>query len=371
MTMILPDPLILPETTMTGAGKCAALLPACARFGRCGLLVHGASLQTSGILLQILQSRPDTMEMHTWVHPGGEPTLDQLEQLLAFARSRPVQWVAAVGGGSVLDIAKSAALLFHATRPIADYHDGAAVEAPVLPFLAMPSTAGTGSEATVNAVLTNSQTGIKKSIRDTRCMARVVVLDPVLLRSCPPAVIAHSGMDAFTQAVEAYTSRYATWWSDQLALQASGLIATHLVPVYRGATGEAPLNLLLGSYLAGLALSMARLGVVHGLAHPLGAIYRVPHGQVCAVCLPYALEFNRGAIGAKYHALSHSVGEDLIQKVNACMHALSLQSPFAGQTLRCRDRIIAETLSSGSTRANPQPITSAEIDWFLTRLFGG
>jgi alcohol dehydrogenase class IV len=312
---------------------------------------------------------PDGMILRTVRHRGDEPTLREVSDLIEVARQHQADWIAAIGGGSIMDLAKAATALIHAPHPPAHYHDGAALPDTGLVFIATPTTAGTGSEATLNSVLTNETTGVKKSIRSPCMMARVVILDPALLAGCPPAVVAASGMDALTQAIESYTSRNATWLSDTLALQAVRLIATHLEDVYRdsGSPGAGPL--LYGSYLGGVALSFARLGVVHGLAHPLGALYHVPHGAVCAACLPHAVELNRAAFGTKYDSLSQTVGGDLLEFIRGLMLRLAMPSPFSGKMLREKDLIIRETLASGSTKANPKPITQADVEWLLEKLF--
>jgi alcohol dehydrogenase class IV len=302
-------------------------------------------------------------------HQGEEPTLIEVSTLIEAAHQHGAEWIAGVGGGSVLDLGKAAAALFHATHPVSDYHDGRAIEQPGIVFLAAPTTAGTGSEATLNSVLTNTVTGAKKSIRDIGMMARVVILDPDLIASCPPQVIASAGMDALTQAIEAFTSRKATWLSDRLAQQGLALISAHLEAVHRDPDAPQAEALLTGSYLAGVALSFARLGIVHGLAHPLGTLYHVPHGLVCAACLPHALELNRDAFGDKYRIMSETVGTDLITRVGDLSRNLGIVSPFAGREVLEKEKMIAETLASGSTQANPRSITRADLEWILDRLF--
>ena len=128
-------------------------------------------------------------------------------------------------------------------------------------------------------------------------------------------------------------------------------------------------DLLEGSYLAGLALSHARLGVVHGLAHPLGHRYHAPHGLVCGVCLPVAVEFNREAMGEKYDRLSEVLGEDLLDGTRGLLNRLRLESPFHGKPIRDRQGIIEETLVSGSTAANPRPVNAADVNDMLDELF--
>ncbi len=367
---VLPDILIVPERTLAGAGMAARLAPECARFGRRGLLAHGRSLKARGLLAAILAAAPPGMQVASWEHAGGEPTLDDLDRLLAAVRGHGAEWVAGVGGGSVLDLAKAAAGLSRARGPVAAYHDGAPIEAPGVPFAAVPTTAGTGSEATVNAVLTNAATHRKKSIRADALMPRLVILDPDLLKGCPPAVIAQSGMDALTQAIEAYTSRHAVWWSDVLALKAIDLIQAHLEAFFRDADPVAPGRVLTGSHLAGRAFAVARLGVVHGLAHPLGVRFHAPHGLVCAVCLPHALALNRDAIGAKHGVLERVFGGEPAAATAALAERLGLRSPFRGQALADRAAVIEETVGAWSTKANPKPIAPADVAWLLDRLFG-
>lgn len=363
---VLPDLLILPERVLSGPGRLGALWPEAARFGGRGALVYGQALD--GSIDELVAAAAD-LTVTTHRHAGGEPTLKQVDALRTVLRDTRADWVAAVGGGSVIDLAKAAALLARVQRPAADYHDGAVVERDGLPFLAVPTTAGTGSEATINSVLTNADTGSKKSIRDPRMMARAVILDSRLLATCPRPVIAASGMDALTQAVEAYTSRGATALSDRLALQGLQLVAENLEAVFADPRAEAADRLLAGSFITGVALSFARLGIVHGLAHPLGSIYHVPHGAVCAACLPHAIEFNRPAIGAKYTAMSDAVGMDLAARCSELSHFTGIGNPFGGKTVRDRDALIAETLASGSTKSNPRPVTRADVEWFLDRLF--
>lgn len=368
---VLPDTLVLPEKTLFGRGTFRSLLTEGLRFGTRGVLVYGRSLEPDGAVAGVIESAPASLALIPYRHAGGEPTLAQVAELLGIARCHRADWIAGIGGGSILDLAKAAAALFRGSRSVQAYHDGAPIENAGITFLAVPTTAGTGSEATINAVLTNPDTGAKKSIRDIGMMARVVILDPELIAACPPAVIAASGMDALTQAVEAFISRKATWLSERLALQGLSLIAANLETVFNEPHASQADALLTGSYLTGIALSFARLGVVHGIAHPLGALYRVPHGLVCAACLPHAIELNRSAVAEKYRIMSDAVGGDLLQQVRDLSQRLRIVAPFAGRELREKDRIIRETLASGSTHANPRAITAADVEWLLDRLFTG
>ena len=365
----VPETLTLPPRTVCGEGAVPGLLPECRRFGRRGILVHGKSLAANGTLSRILAGAPADLDVSTWQAGGTEPTLDDLERLLAFARERRPEWLAGVGGGSVLDVAKAGAGLLDAPLPAEAYHDGKPVPESRIPFVAVPSTAGTGSEATIVTVLTNSRTGVKKSFRHASFMARVVMLDPCLLETCPPEVIAASGMDAFTQAVESFLSIHATWFTEELSIKGMELISAGLPTAFEGRTGNPLRSLAEGSYLAGLALSNARLGVVHGLAHPLGSRYHQPHGLVCAVCLPHALAFNRETCAAKYARMAETLGRDVTGAAESLLEQLRIKSPFTGATLQDRQAVIEETLASGSTKANPRPVTASDVGRLLDAIF--
>ncbi|MDD5482883.1 MAG: iron-containing alcohol dehydrogenase [Kiritimatiellae bacterium] len=366
---IIPAAVVFPGHTISGADAALKLIAECARFGKRGVIVHGRSLAQSGKLKSILDKTPAGLQIACRGHGGGEPTLSHLKDALAFTRECRADWIAGVGGGSVLDLAKACAGLFKAGKELEAYHDGAPIETPGIPFAAVPATAGTGSEATINSVLTNTEKRRKQSIKNPLLIARLVILDHVLLESCPKQTIAYAGLDAFTQAIEAYTSRMACWLSDQLGLKAIGLIAANLEKVYRGGGRAAGKGLLLGSYLAGLSFSMARLGVVHGLAHPLGVRYHAPHGLVCGVCLPHAIELNRPAMGGKYEVMSRTIGGDLLVFTRRLLERFKIASPFKGKEIIAKETVIRETLKSWSTAANAKPVTATDVEFLLKRLF--
>jgi len=366
---LLPEALLLPQQTLARRGAVLALGAEALRFGPSGLLVHGASLLRTDRLDRIAAACPKAMRLRFWRQQGGEPTTAEVDALRAELRRDRPDWIAAVGGGSVIDLAKAAAGLLDAPEGAAFYQrHPAAIPPAALPLIAAPTTAGTGSEATVVAVLTDEASAFKQSIRHPTFMPRTVLLDPDLLDTCPPQIIATAGLDAFVQAYESFVSRHATSFTRELSLLALRQIADNLQPVYDGDNARAD-ALLQASYIAGLAFSHARLGIVHGMAHPLGVRWHAAHGLVCASCLPAALAFNRPACGAALAELEARTGIDLEACVSGWLDHFRLQSPFAGQPIRDRDAIIAETLVSGSTAANPRKVDAQDVADLLDRIF--
>jgi len=368
---ILPTELLLPQKSLSGPGAVLQLCSLTAEFGGRGILVHGRSLQSSGKLEQIAASSDTRAELRTYCHHGGEPTVLEVDALRTEIRSRNAAWVAAVGGGSVIDLAKAAAGLADHPEPTAFYQlHPSQIRASRLPLIAAPTTAGTGSEATVVSVLTNSDQGLKQSIRHSSHMPRIVILDPQLLAGCPPATVAAAGLDAFVQAFESYTSRTATPFTQTLAELAIARIAAHLLPLFQNpADTQAAAEMLEASYITGVAFSHSRLGIVHGLAHPLGVRFKAAHGVTCACVLPAALEFNRAHIQEHLRRLKARCGLDMEELVATWMEAMQLENPFKGKMIADTDAVVAETLASGSTRANPREVTANDLRWLLTRIF--
>ncbi|HNX35061.1 MAG TPA: iron-containing alcohol dehydrogenase [Kiritimatiellia bacterium] len=365
---LLPSPLLLPQQTIAKAGAVLGLTQAAAAYGRNGILVHGQSLRRSGLLDAIFADPPFGVSVRGWCHAGDEPTVGAVDALRAELRANRPDWVAAVGGGSVIDLAKAAAGLVDAPEKTAFYQVNPKETPPAgLPLIAAPSTAGTGSEATVVSVLTDPEHTLKQSIRHPSYMPKLVILDPTLLRSCPPAHIAAAGLDAFIQAYESYTSRHATPFTRSLSEVALVRIARTLLPLYQG-DSDAAADMLEASYLAGIALSHARLGVIHGLAHPLGVRFHAAHGLVCACCLPACLAFNRDAIRNDLADIKVRHGLDIEEQVGAWLSAMRLENPLSGQTVADRDAFIRETLASGSTAANPRPVTADDVSALLDAL---
>ena len=225
--------------------------------------------------------------------------------------------------------------------------------------VAVATTSGTGSEVTKVSVLINRDEDLKKSMRDPGIMPDVSITDPELTVPCPPAVTAASGMDAFVQAVESYLSRHAIPVTESLSLRAASLLHDHLPAAFEdGEDREARNAAAQGSYMAGLALGSARLGAVHGLAHPVGLLFDRPHGEVCAALLPEVLRRNKMATGEKYDTLRHALRGDPVARTERLLDDLELDrvlGPYPGE--EGEDMVIDYALDSGSSAANPVEVT--------------
>ena len=369
--MELAQETLLPQRTLFRKGAALNLAEESLEFGNGGLVVHGRSLEANGWKEKIMSRFPAASGTTSFCRDGGEPDLDEIERVIGAAKKAGARWIAGVGGGSVLDLAKAAAGLYNASERPRYYQRGGRLEEKGIPFIAVPTTAGTGSEATANSVIIDSRERSKLSIRDKSFLARTVILDPGLLEGLPPRVLSYAAMDALVQAYESYISRNATWFSGSLALRAMELVNGNILEAYSSPDEENLSGLLAGSYFAGIALASSRLGVIHGVAHPLGAIYGLPHGLVCSVCFLPSIKLNREAMGGKYDSMCGVLGQDLSRRVGELLAALGIASPFKGGKFERRDKIIGETLSSGSTAANPKKIGKEDVEFILEEISRG
>jgi len=237
----------------------------------------------------------------------GEPTVAGVAEAAESARSGACEAVVGLGGGSAIDAAKAAAALLTNGGAPDDYMEvvgkGRKITRPAAPWVAVPTTAGTGAEVTKNAVVASHEKHFKASIRGRELMARAVVIDPELAVAVPPAVTARAGMDALCQLIESYTSVHAQPVTDALALAGIRRAASGLREAFAdGGDLAAREDMALAALLSGIALTNAGLGAVHGFAAPLGANFPVPHGVVCAALLP-------GVMAANLEALRGGAGD--------------------------------------------------------------
>jgi len=365
---------VTPPKIVFGWGAIQQLPGEVARLGRRPLVVCGRSLRSSGALERILtELRAASLAPSVHENVPPEPGVEALQACMDAASD--ADSILAVGGGSVLDVAKGAAALAGTGATAREYFAGKAIPETGRPLIAVPTTSGTGSEVTWVCVLVDHESRRKASVRGPGMMPAVALLDPQLTVSCPATVTAYSGMDAFVQAVEAYTSRGANPMTDALALEAVKLTARWLETAVREPEhGEAREGMALGSMLAGLALNTSRLGLVHGLAHPIGAVTGAAHGLLCGLLMPPVMRFNREAAGPKYARLAEELAltpprtypeaaaDALLRFTEGLLARLHIPQRLreVGFDAAHLDWVAQETMPSGSTKANPRPVSQED-----------
>ncbi|MYE25828.1 MAG: iron-containing alcohol dehydrogenase [Chloroflexi bacterium] len=318
---------------------------------------------------------------------SGEPTVELIDQAKAVALSAGCDLVISIGGGSVIDTGKASAALIPNDGETLDYLEvigaGRKLAAAPLPFIALPTTAGTGAEVTKNAVLGSKKHRVKVSLRDNRMLAAIALVDPQLTHSVPAAVTASTGMDALTQALEPFVSHLANPLTDGLCAEGLRRAGRSLRKVYAEPDNAAARNdMALTSLLGGLALANAKLGAVHGFAGVLGGMYDAPHGAVCAALLPPVMAANISALNARepenpalkrYDYAAQFLLFDRAASAQDAMDWISETSRiFDIPGLRAYglreddfDEIVAKSSVSSSMKGNPIALTADELTAIL------
>jgi len=393
---------------VVGPGRIAEVPALLAPFGRKVLLVTGArSFRESPAWAPLVAGLEGAGLAWDLLAVAGEPSPELVDGAVAARRGDPPDVVLGIGGGSALDAAKAIAGLLRSGTVALDHLEGIGrgipYPGPATPFVAVPTTAGTGSEVTRNAVLSGrlpeAESGagagrgpFKKSFRDEQLVARVAILDPDLLVGCSPAVVAGDGMDALTQLLEAFTSTGASPFTDAVAR--AGLEAARALPAWYAAaaagappeaSGAARAAMSWAACCSGIALANAGLGAVHGIVAALGAAFPVPHGTGCAILLAAATRANLAALAARDPGSPALAGYAEAGRILAGDRGLSderaretLEATLAGWTealqiprladagVAPRDLpgLVAESRGS-SMRTNPVVLSDAEIAGIL------
>ncbi len=281
-----------------GEGTVREAAPAAAGMGRRALIVTGARREPAAALTAALEGAGVSCVPFAVV---GEPSVKLVRDGARFARAEGCDLVVAMGGGSALDAGKALAALIANTGDPLDYLEvvgrGQPLERPATPMIAIPTTAGTGSEVTRNAVLASPEHRVKASLRSASMLPRLALVDPELTWNLPRAMTVSTGLDALTQLIEPYVSTRANPMTDLYCVEGIRCAAQALGRVFAdGNDREARRNMAWASLLGGLSLANAGLGAVHGFAAPVGGMFPAPHGAVCAAVLPYATEVNVRAL---------------------------------------------------------------------------
>lgn len=369
-----------------GAGTVREVAPAAKTMGTRALLLTGASHERAAALAVDLA----TAGIDCQFFPvASEPTVELVRNGCAVAREAGCDLVIASGGGSTIDAGKAiAALLANPGDPM-DYIEviggGKSLAAPSLPFIAAPTTAGTGSEVTRNAVLASPEHGVKASLRSPWMLPRLAVVDPELTFDLPPAITAATGLDALTQLIEPYVSARANAMTDTFCVEGMSRAARALERAFRnGRDAEARTDMALASLLGGLSLANAGLGVVHGLAAAIGGGFHAPHGAVCAALLPYGMEANVRALRSRAPGSEALRRYETVARILTGKAGARVEDGLEWVSRTCRElgipplraygiggehvpSLVENAAKASSTKANPLPLEADELREIVER----
>jgi alcohol dehydrogenase class IV len=289
-----------PGQVVFGVGTAGRLATVCRDWGRRVLVVTGQGRRVGRVLDGLEEAGVQVVVFGV----AGEPTMALVEEGARLGRQAGCEWLLAVGGGSVVDAGKAMAALMANEGPVMDYVEvigmGRLLERDPVPFAAVPTTAGTGAEATRNAVLSCPEQGVKVSLRHRLMLPRLALIDPELAVTVPPEVTATTGMDALTQLLEAFVCTRSNPMVDALCGEGIGRAVRSLRRVVADGTDlEARSDMALAALFSGMALANAGLGAVHGFAAPIGGRFGLAHGAVCAALLPAVWAVNVRAVRAR------------------------------------------------------------------------
>jgi len=366
----------------SGAGAVAEIGPTlAAQDHKSVLVVTDQGIVRAGLLTPVTDSLREagvSAAVFDEVMPDPEERI--VAAVVAAYQAAECDGLLAVGGGSSLDVAKAAGVVITNGGAVADYEGFDAFEKDLPPLYAVPTTVGTGSEVTFAAVITLPSQQFKMSILSTRLAPRAAFLDPAMLTTLPPHVVAHSGMDALTHAVEGMTSPLSTPFTNAFNLHAIRLINENLrAAVANSGAMEAIGNMQYAACIAGVGFAHSRLGIVHAMAHPVGAYHHLPHGLSNALLLPHCLDFNRigcepqlSIVAREFDATfpGQSEREAALAAIGAIRDleadiGIPASMGDAGVTDEHFDAIVKDTFRSRNVGINPRRVTEDDIRQIL------
>lgn len=345
------------------------------------LLVSDHGLEAAGMVkkLEDVLGSAD-ISYTTFLDVEANPSLETVDKGTSLYKEHGLEGIICLGGGSPMDTAKAIAVLVTNGGKLRDYEGAHKVKGPTVPIIAIPTTAGTGSEVTPFAVITDRSKNYKLTVFSYEIIPVVALLDPELISTLPPLVAASTGMDALTHAIEAYLSQAASPFSDSMAEKAMELIGQHIrVFTANRADQEAASGMLLGSMFAGIAFSWARLGNVHALAHPLGGFFDIAHGIANAVLLPTILEYNALADRGKYRKILNYIKygnvindfnpDLLIKEIRQLCVDLGIPKGLAelGVKRELIHNMAVDAMTSGNILINPRQTTLQDVEKLYLR----
>ena len=331
------------------------------------LLVSDRGLEQIGVVKKVQDIIENAgLQCTSYLDVVPNPTVEVVNAATALYQECGATSIVALGGGSSMDVGKAVGVLVNY---------GGSIPGPIVPMIAIPTTAGTGSEVTASAVITDTQRNYKLSVFSYEILPKYAVLDPELIMTAPASIAASCGVDALIHAMEAYVSRNATPFSDAMAEKAMELIGGHLRRfVANRQDEEAACAMMLGSNFAGISFAWARLGNVHAMSHPVSAYFNVPHGVANSILLPNVVEYNALADHGRYEVIYNYIREGsgpienftpdmLVEELRHLNEQLGIPATLSevGVTADKIPAMAEDAMKSGNIPANPRQSTVRDI----------
>lgn len=359
-----------------------------ARLGsKRALVVTDAGVLRAGALDLLKPGFPETCSVRVFPEVMQDPTVDVMDAIGRICIGEGIDLLVGIGGGACLDAAKGAAIVAMTGASVREAVGEDKVTVQGLPVIAIPTTAGTGSEVSWHISVNDTERHLKVTVRSPRVVPTSAILDAALISTVPRPVIAAAGLDALTHSLESYVSNVGNWdLTDAIALHACEMIGRSLVPYWNSPDDrEHASQMLLASCFGGLVLSHSRTGIVHQMARPLGAQFHVPHGLANAVLLPWCLEFSCASKPERFTRVASALGEDVngvepmhaskrvvnaVRKLNSAVQIPSSLTAF-GVTEDALERLAVDALQGKPSVTNPCRASKEEVTQIYRRALRG
>lgn len=372
-----PFSFAIPQNIVVGKGSLTKLPELAKKLGKSkALIISGPHLSKIGLVAQCMKALEEAgILSEAFTQTEGNPSTETVEKATKVYQESGADFIVAFGGGSPLDVAKAVAVLATYGGDITSYEGGSKVPGEVVPMIAIPTTAGTGSEVTAFSVITDHSRHYKLTVASPYLLPSYAILDPSLITTVPTKTAAACGVDAMVHALEAYLSLAASPFSDMFALKALALIGENIRAYVANRKNEkAAEGMLLGSLFAGIAFSHARLGNVHAMSHPVSAYFDVAHGVANAILLPTVVAYNELADQGKYYEIYKCIAKCPVEKASfyswmlteelqTLLDELSIPATLkeVGVKAELFDRMAEDAMKSGNILVNPRSTTKEDI----------
>lgn len=375
----------IPQDIVFGKGSLSKLPEIAKKLGgKHAYIISGPVLEKIGLVEKCVQYMKEAgYEADIFTETEANPSVDTVEKAAAGYKECGADMIVGLGGGSPIDVAKAVGVVVKYGGKITEYEGARKVPGPIVPLIAIPTTAGTGTEVTAFSVITDKSRNYKLTVFSYNILPEYAILDPELIMTAPASVAAACGMDAMIHALEAYISTAASPFSEAMSEKALELIGGNIRRyVANRRDEEAASAMLVGSLLAGIAFSWARLGNVHAMSHPISAFFDVPHGVANAILLPTILDYNKLADNGKYKKIYGFVSQKLteneefvpdmlVDEITKLNELLGIPASLSevGVTEDKIPAMAEDAMKSGNIAVNPRSSTQRDIEMLYKKAF--